>query len=80
LGLCTAKSPQILKTAAGALPPESKVRNIMDDAGNHEIYDVNTIANYDPDVIFFLEAPIGSAFERDQTSGIFVSVPFEPLD
>lgn len=37
----------------------------MDVPSNHEIYDVNTIANYDPDIIPFLNAPIGSAFERN---------------
>src|SRR5579859_2901905 len=38
----------------------------MDDAANHAVYDVNTIANYDPEIIPFLEAPSGSAFERDK--------------
>ena len=32
----------------------------MDDADNHAVYDVNTIANYDPDVIPYLDAPVGS--------------------
>jgi hypothetical protein len=36
----------------------------MDDPSNHAIYDVNTIANYDPEIIPLLDAPIGSAFER----------------
>lgn len=36
----------------------------MDDPGNHGVYDVNTIANYDPDIIPFLDAPPGSEFER----------------
>ena len=37
----------------------------MDDPSNHEIYDVNTIANYSPDITEFLDAPYGSAFERN---------------
>jgi hypothetical protein len=36
----------------------------MDDATNHGIYDVNTIANYDPEIIPLLDAPVGSAFSR----------------
>ena len=36
----------------------------MDNAGNHAIYDVNTIANYDPEIIPLLDAPVGSAFIR----------------
>ena len=36
----------------------------MTHASNHAIYDVNTIANYDPDIIPLLDAPVGSAFIR----------------
>ena len=51
----------------------------MQDPDNHAIYDVNTIANYDPDIIPFLNAPIGSAFEREKGTGSFVEVQdFEP--
>lgn len=46
----------------------------MDDPSNLEIYDVNTIANYDPEIIPLLAAPCGSAFERDSGTGSFVEV------
>lgn len=36
----------------------------MGDASNHGLYDVNTIANYDPEIVQFLDAPIGAAFIR----------------
>ena len=36
----------------------------MANNANHGIYDVNTIANYDPEVIAYLDEPTGSAFER----------------
>lgn len=39
-------------------------QDYMDDADNHGVYDVNTIANYDPTIIPFLDAPPGSVFER----------------
>lgn len=45
----------------------------MDEPGNHAIYDVNTIANYDPEIIPYLKTPIGSAFERNE-SGALVEV------
>jgi hypothetical protein len=51
----------------------------MDDPDNLAIYDVNTIANYDPEIIPFLDAPIGLAFERDD-SGAFVEVAYTPPD
>jgi hypothetical protein len=47
----------------------------VDNPGNVGLYDVNTIANYDPDVIPLLDAPPGSAFERDD-DGAFMQVDF----
>lgn len=52
----------------------------MDDAANHGIYDVNTIANYDPDIIPLLGAPAGTAFERQGPSGRFAQVGGEPWE
>jgi hypothetical protein len=42
-------------------------------AANLSRYDVNTIANYDRDIIPFLAAPFGSAFERAHGAQ-----PFQP--
>jgi hypothetical protein len=51
----------------------------MDNPDNHAVYDVNTIANYDPDIIPFLDFPVGSSFERAGGEGSFVQVhDFEP--
>jgi hypothetical protein len=36
----------------------------MEDENKHAIYDVNTIANYDREIIPLLHAPVGSAFIR----------------
>ena len=47
------------------------------DPSNLEIYDINTIANYDPEITACLDAPFGSAFARDG-GGALVRVPFEP--
>ena len=54
----------------------------MDGAGNHAVYDVNTVANYDPEIIPFLDAPVGSAFEREKGVGPFAQVHdfFPPAD
>lgn len=52
----------------------------MDNPDNHAIYDVNTIANYSPDIVPFLDAPPGSAFARDE-AGNLGPVPYEePLE
>jgi hypothetical protein len=50
----------------------------MDDATKHGVYAVNTIANYDPAIIPFLDAPPGVAFAREDPSGGFVQVDGEP--
>jgi len=46
----------------------------MSNLDNHAIYDVNTIANYDPSIIPLLDSPIGSAFEKTTESERFVRV------
>jgi len=43
----------------------SESEDYMDNPANHGVYEVNTIANYDPSIIQFVDSPIGSAFERD---------------
>lgn len=49
-------------------------QDYADDASNFALYDINTVANYDSDIVPLLDAPIGSAFERDASRG-FVAVP-----
>jgi hypothetical protein len=46
----------------------------MDDSENHGLYDVNTVANYDPEIIPLLEPGIGAAFVRDPETRKFVCV------
>ena len=46
----------------------------MADPANHQIYDVNTVANYDPSIIPLLDAPLGRAFEKTPESEVFVEV------
>src|SRR5439155_10155099 len=36
----------------------------LDDPAHTDVYDVNTVANYDPAIIPLLNSPVGSAFER----------------
>jgi hypothetical protein len=46
----------------------------MSDAANHGVYAVNTIANYDPSIIEFLDSPIGSKFERNRKTRKLVAI------
>ncbi len=52
----------------------------LDDPSHTAIYDVNTIANYDAEIIPLLDSPAGSAFERRGLFRKLVEVPFEPLN
>lgn len=71
------------------MPPDSgwrffsgtETQEYVDDPQNIMLNDVNTIANYDPDIMPFLDAPYPIAFERDR-SGRFVQadVPEEPTE
>jgi hypothetical protein len=47
-------------------------QDYLNDPSNLGIYDVNTIANYDRDVIPLLDAAAGSAFARDAATGRLV--------
>lgn len=50
-----------------------ETQEYMDNPSNHAIYDVNTIANYDREILPLLEAPVGSLFERNEF-GKFVEI------
>src|ERR1700677_3287012 len=43
------------------------------DATNIGLYVVNTIANYDPNIVQYLDAPAGAAYIRDESSDRFVA-------
>ena len=47
----------------------------MNNPDNHAVYDVNTIANYDPSIIPLLDSPVGSVFEKPDGASDFVRVP-----
>ena len=48
-----------------------------DNPQNWALYDVNTVCNYDPDIIPLLGAPFGSAFGRHPVTGHFQAEKYE---
>ncbi len=46
-------------------------QDYMDDPENFSVFAVNTIANYDSDIVPFLQAPPGSSYERPRNAGDF---------
>lgn len=57
--------PHSTKDSGWCFMSGRETQEYMDNPDNHAIYDVNTIANYDSDIIKYLSYPIGSAFERN---------------
>lgn len=53
-----------------------ETQEYLDEPGNLGLYDVNTIANYDPAIVSHLDAPPFSAFERQAGTNEFVAVRF----
>ncbi|HKW69724.1 MAG TPA: DUF2185 domain-containing protein [Candidatus Dormibacteraeota bacterium] len=46
---------------------------------NAGVHDVNTIANFDPSIVPFLDAPVGAAFEREEDKWVKVT-DWSPLN
>ncbi|MDF7812141.1 DUF2185 domain-containing protein [Hymenobacter sp. YC55] len=46
----------------------------VDDSSNSAFYAVNTIANYDPAIIPYLNYPVGSELERVEGSNEFIII------
>ena len=42
----------------------TETQDYVDNSSNTEIYDLNTIANYDPSIIPYLNSPFGTELER----------------
>jgi hypothetical protein len=59
---CIARTAKTISTAAGGFLAGDESDDYASHAANFELYDVNTIANYDPDIIPHLDAPVGSAY------------------
>ena len=51
-------------------------QEFVDNAENLSLYDVNTIANDDPDIIPLLDSPFGCAFEKEPGSREFAVAEF----
>ncbi len=50
-------------------------QDYVDDPSNSEIFEVNTIANFDPAIIPYLELPIGTQLERIRGTDKFQIIP-----
>src|SRR5689334_11622534 len=75
VGYCYRESPDTEFDSGWRFFAGDESQEYVENPSNLGLYDVNTIANYDPELIPFLSSPIGSAFERN-AFGVFNPVPF----
>jgi len=54
-------------------------QDYVDNPANLAIYNVNTIANYDPEITSFLDKPAGSAWARNE-EGRFIEDRNDPVE
>ena len=52
----------------------TETQEYMDDAGNMGIYDVNTIANYDPAIMPYINSPYGTSWKRIEGTDEFKEI------
>ncbi|MGF1578710.1 MAG: DUF2185 domain-containing protein [Gemmataceae bacterium] len=55
-------------------------REYMDNSDNHAIHNLATLASLNPDIIPFLDAPVGARYLRDPNTGEFVEIPNGPIE
>jgi hypothetical protein len=79
VGYCYRETPDDPSDSGWRFFAGDETEEYADDANNLALYDVNTIANYDSSIAPLLDAPAGSAFERDE-SGRLIPIDFERRD
>ena len=52
----------------------TETQDYADDPNNLQVYEVNTIANYDKAIIPYLNSPIGTELERKENSDKFIVI------
>ena len=75
IGYCYREAPDSDHDSGWRFFAGDEDQGYVEDPKNIGLDDVNTIANYDPQIIPLLESPEGSAFER-APSGEFELIPF----
>ena len=73
VGYCYREAPDNQHDSGWRFLAGDESQEYMDDSSHHQIYDVNTIANYDPAIVSILSTPAPCAFDRGNADG-FVPV------
>jgi hypothetical protein len=73
VGYCYREEPESELDSGWRFFAGDEDEGYLANAANLEVYDVNTIANYDPDVAPLLDSNVGCAYERSQTGFVMVA-------
>jgi hypothetical protein len=76
VGYCYRQSPRDRVDSGWRFFSGDESQDYTDQPGNLDIYDLNTIANYDPGILAVIDAPVGSAFDNTGLNGALA--PCEP--
>jgi hypothetical protein len=67
VGYCYRQQPDTFVDSGWRFFAGDETQEYADDPEHFAYYDINTVANYDPNIAAILESPLGSAFERCDT-------------
>ena len=73
IGYCYREHPDSAVDSSWRFFAGDETQAYGDDPTHLAYYDLNTIANYDPDIVTIIESGVGEAFERD-ASGQWVAI------
>jgi hypothetical protein len=73
VGYCYREAPDNPPDSGWRFFAGDESQHYVDDPDHWALYDVNTIANYDPSITAILESPVGSVFERNK-DGLLVAL------
>jgi hypothetical protein len=78
VGFCYREAPCFEADSGWRFFAGDETQEYADCEENFAIYDVNTIANYDPDIVALLDAPEGAAFAREGEGGLALVPDWKP--
>jgi hypothetical protein len=74
VGYCYREQPDSAPDSGWRFFAGDESQEYADNPDNFALYDINTIANYDPSITAILDAPLGSTFERDASGHLVMIV------
>ena len=76
VGYCYREAPDNKNDSGWRFFSGDEEQEYIENPDNIGLYSVNTVANYDPQIVPLLSYPEGSAFERNK-AGVFVRIAFQ---